>query len=123
MPDLEGLLGYLPANAQQLLDNASSDVDRVLFCATYDATNATVIAALKAATIQQVAYQLEIGNDRGIRREAPAGVPSGGNAGGVNLSHNGGAAGGSTAGLPILGDQAWAALMLAGLTGQGPIPV
>lgn len=121
--ELEGLLGYAPGNAQQLLDNATNDVDRVLLCATYDADDADVIAALKAATLQQVVYNLECGNTTGTRHGTQAGVPSGASAGGVTLTRTGGEVGANTGALPILGDQAWASLMLAGLTGQGPIPV
>jgi hypothetical protein len=71
------------------------------------------------ATIEQVAYQLEVGNTEGIRHGMQSGVPSGASAGGVELSR-GQSAGGSTIDAPWLGDQAEWILRQAGLRGQPP---
>jgi hypothetical protein len=109
--DLNGVLGITPANAQVLLDRASREIDRALESATYDVdtsgnpTNVDVIAALKAATLEQVAYQLEIGNKNGIPHGLQSGVPSGTSAGSVQLSR-GPSTGGATADQPWLAEQA-----------------
>jgi hypothetical protein len=127
--ELTTRLGYpAPANAGSLLDLAGRDVDRALQCAVYDVdgsgnpTDSVVIAALKAATLEQVAYQLEQGNKDGIRHGLQSGVPSGASAGEVSLSR-GPSVGGSTSDLPWLADQASWILREAGLIGWGPIPV
>jgi hypothetical protein len=127
--ELTTRLGYpAPANAGSLLDLASNDVDRALQCAVYDVdgsgnpTDSAVIAALKAATLEQVAFQLEIGNADGIMHGLQPGVPSGGSAGGVELSR-GLSTGGSSVDQPWLAPQAAWKLRTAGLLGWGPIPV
>jgi hypothetical protein len=120
--ELAAVLGYTPDNAAALLDRASRDIDRVLLTATYDTADAGVIVALRDATIEQVTYQLTIGNTDGIRHGMQPGVPSGTSAGSVDLSR-GRSVGGSTQDLPLIGEQAWAILQAAELTGQGPIPV
>ena len=113
--------GYEPPGAARLLDRASRDIDRLLLCATYDAADTDVVAAIKAATLEQVAYQLVQGNTDGIRHGMQAGVPTGSSAGAVDLSR-GQSVGGDTAGLPLIGEQAWSALQAAGIRFQGPIP-
>lgn len=118
---LDAYLGYLPKNANRLLDRASRDIDRVLLCAVYDGTDDTT-TALRDATLEQVAYQLEQGNMSGIRHGLQPGVPTGASAGGVDLSR-GQSVGGATASLPLLGEQAYAVLQRAGLTGGGPMPL
>lgn len=123
--ELNTHLGYTPAGAQGLLDRASRDVERAIKCATYATgeddlpTDGVVLAALKAATLEQVAYQLEIGNSDGIAHGMQSGVPSGTSAGGVDLSR-GRSVGGRTDDLPYLSSQAWWELQRAGLTAQGP---
>lgn len=124
--ELITFLGYTPkTGAQLLLDRASRDVDRAIKCATYATdsgdlpTDAAVLAALKAATLEQVSYQLEIGNTRGISHGMQSGVPSGASAGGIDLSR-GRSVGGRTDDLAELGSQAWWELQGAGLTAQGP---
>ncbi|KAB2384754.1 hypothetical protein [Actinomadura montaniterrae] len=110
-----------PAGASRLLDRASRDIDRLLLCAVYDPDDADVQAALKAATLEQVAYQLEQGNANGIRHGMQAGVPTGSSAGAVDLSR-GQSVGGNTSGLPLIGDQAFAVLQAARFSFQGPMP-
>lgn len=115
-------------HAQQLLDRASRDIDDALLCSVYpvdasgNPTEAKHIAALKEATLEQVAYQLEQGNKRGIRHGMQPGVPTGASAGGTDLSR-GQSVGGNTLALPDLGDQAWKALRTAGLVPAGPRPI
>lgn len=114
-------LGHnVPPNAQTLLDRASRDVDRFLLSAVYDATSATAIAALQEATLEQVAWRLENGDVNGIRHDAQPGVPSGVGGAGASLTRYGAAAGSASTGTPLLGDQAFAALQTAGLTGHSP---
>lgn len=120
--ELTAYLGYAPNGAQRLLDRASRDIDRALLTAVYDVTLAAVITALRDATLEQVAYQLVMGNTDGIAHGMQPGVPTGASAGSVDLSR-GQSVGGSTGGLPLIGDQAWAILQQAQLTGRGPIPV
>lgn len=118
-------LGYLPTNADQLLYRASRDVDRATQCATYETdeddlpTDPVVLQALKEATIEQVAYQLTVGNTDGVVHAMQSGVPSNESAGSVSLSR-GPSSGGSTDGLPWLGVQAGWILRQAGLLGQAP---
>ena len=123
--DLTGVLDYVPANAQVLLDRASRDIDRAIQCAIYTTTgdgsptDAAIAQALKAATLEQVAYNLEAGNKVGIRHDLQSGVPSGGSAGDVALSR-GPSVGGATGDLPWLADQADWILRQAGLRGRSP---
>ncbi|HEY9367563.1 hypothetical protein [Streptomyces sp.] len=122
---LDDALGYTPNGAQGLLDRASRDVDRALFCSVYDTdedgnpTDAAHVTALTEATVEQVAYQLEQGNTSGIPHGMQPGVPQGSSAGSVDLSR-GQSVGGSTGGLPRLGEQAWIVLQIAGLVPAGP---
>jgi hypothetical protein len=123
--DPDGPLGYTPSNAQLLLDRASRDVDRAIQCAVYAtdgsgaATDDKVITALKEATLEQAAYQLEIGNKSGIGHGLQSGVPSGASAGEVALSR-GPSTGGASADQPWLAEQAAWILRQAGLLGPGP---
>ena len=119
--ELTTFLGYAPEGAARLLDRASRDIDRLLLCAVYDAADSAIVAALRDATLEQVAYQLVQGNVDGIRHGMQPGVPTGASAGGVDLSR-GQSVGGDTSGLPLIGEQAWAALQAAGIRFQGPIP-
>lgn len=119
---LDSALGYTPTNAALLLDRASRQIDRLLLCAVYDATDGDVQAALQAATIEQAAYQLAIGNTDGISHPLQSGVPSGSSAGAVDLSR-GQSTGGNSMSAPLIGDQAWSILASAGIAFQGPIPV
>jgi hypothetical protein len=125
--DLEEWLGdgWTRPNAQRLLDRASRDVDRAIQSAVYATdtndlpTDPVILAALKEATLEQVAYNLEVGNTSGIIHAMQSGVPSGESAGAVGLSRVP-SAGGSTDGLPWLGAQAGSILQQAGLLGQPP---
>lgn len=124
--DPNGPVGYMPKNAQALLDRASRNIDRAIQCAVYDVDPATglptdtaLLEVLRQATLEQVAYQLEIGNKNGIAHGLQSGVPSGTSAGDVALSR-GPSTGGATADQPWLGDQAAWILRQAGLLGQGP---
>lgn len=124
--DLRELLGYTAGNAQVLLDRASRDVDRAINSALYpvDAgtglpTEAVVATALMQATLEQVAYQLEVGNTSGIAHGLQSGVPSGTSAGAVELSR-GPSTGGASVDQPWLGAQAEWILRQAGLRGQPP---
>jgi hypothetical protein len=111
-----------PANINRLLTLASRDVDAALIAAVYDvedgaATDAAVIVALKEATIEQVAYHLDSGDETGTGgSQTYADVQIGS----VRLGRpqTGGAVGGS-AGRP-LAPQAFAVLQLAGLTNHEP---
>lgn len=58
----------LPANAQQLLDRASRNVDQALLCSIYDPTDPDVQAKLKEATLEQVAAGLDAGDRKGTGR-------------------------------------------------------
>jgi hypothetical protein len=123
--DLDGPLDYVPANAQVLLDRASRQIDRAIQCAIYDVddaglpTDAKVTTALKEATCEQVAYNLEVGNKNGIPHGLQSGVPSSGQAGDFALSR-GPSTGGASADQPWLADQAASILRTAGLLGPGP---
>jgi hypothetical protein len=116
---LEGLLTFMPGNASTLLDRASRDIDRALLCSVYNTSDTVIVAALRDATLEQVAWQLESGNTSGIRHGDQSGVPSGGSAGGVSLSHTGRSVGAASA-PEWLGSQAWTILQGAGLTGNPP---
>lgn len=112
------------ASAALLLKRASRDVDRALLCAVYDvedgvATDADVLAALRDATIEQVAGMIEAGDLTGTGAAAPV---SGVTIGRVSVQRQlpGGGATTATRVGPLY-PQAWAVLQQAGLTGQGPI--
>jgi hypothetical protein len=123
--DLRDLIGYTSGDAQVLLDRASLDIDRAIQSAVYPVntdgspTESTVTTALKAATLQQAAYQLEVGNRTGIPHGLQSGVPSNTSAGDVSLSR-GPSTGGATADQPWLAPHAAWILRSAGLLGQAP---
>ncbi len=110
-------LGRTPVNAEQLLIRASRDVDRALLTAVYDADDPAVIDALREATLEQVAANLDAGNATGfgaVRRggfslgrltveSAPVTPPEG-----------------APVRIGTLWEQAWMVLQAAGLTGHGP---
>lgn len=105
-----------PANAQQLLDRASRDVDRALLTAVYDTALPANVAALKEATLEQVAAGLDNGDLTGNGVTRGAGFTLG------RLAVQAPAAGaaGSARKVGRLWESAWEVLQLAGLTGQGP---
>jgi hypothetical protein len=105
-----------PTNAQLLLDRASRDIDQELLTAVYDPTDPDMIAALKLATLEQVAAGLDAGDTAGT------GVRRGGGFTLGRLSVQAPAAGavGGPARVGRLWAQAWQALQQAGLTGYGP---
>ncbi|TDC81903.1 hypothetical protein E1193_13450 [Micromonospora sp. KC606] len=107
------------ASAALLLTRASRDVDRALLCATYDAADADVIAALRDATIEQVAGMIAAGDLTGTGATQPT---SGFTIGKVSVQRGGGSGGSSQQAEKINGlwPQAWLVLQTAGLTGQGP---
>lgn len=106
----------VPANAQQLLDRASRDVDQALLCTVYDPALPANAAALKTATLEQVMAGLDQGDTTGT------GVRRGGGFSLGRMSVQ--AASSSTVGAPRkigkLWEQAWQVLQQAKLTGQGP---
>ncbi|MBM0275325.1 hypothetical protein [Micromonospora tarensis] len=115
--DLTDHLGSTPANAEKLLVRASRDVDRALLCTVYDAEDEVVLEALRMATLEQVAANLDAGNSTGfgaVRRggfslgritveSAPVTPPEG-----------------APVRIGTLWEQAWMVLQAAGLTGHGP---
>jgi hypothetical protein len=109
--DLTERLGRTPPGAAQLIARASRDVDRALLCAVYDPDHPAVVAALRAATLEQVAARLDA-DSRASRR---AGFSIG------RLSVQASAEQGDQ---PVLigglWEQAWTILQAAGLTGHGP---
>lgn len=113
---LEAAGRIVPANAQQLLDRASRDVDQALLCSVYDPALPANTAALKAATLEQVMAGLDQGDTTGT------GVRRGGGFSLGRMSVQ--AATSSTTGAPRkvgrLWESAFQVLQLAGLTGQGP---
>jgi hypothetical protein len=114
--ELDDHLGRTPVNAQQLLDRASRDVDRALLCAVYDPEDQAVVDALRLATLEQVAANLDAGNLTGNGTTRPANFTIG------KLSVQTPSA--STEDRPVrigsLWEQAWTVLQQAGLTGHGP---
>lgn len=111
--DLDGVIDPIPANADQLLVRASRAIDRALLTSRYDPEDAAVIAALRAATVEQVAGTLAGGDRGGL---GVTSTPASFAIGRINVT---GASSGSTA--PTTGglvDQAWSILQSAGLTGH-----
>lgn len=105
------------ASAALLLTRASRDVDRALLCAVYDATDATVIAALRDATCEQVAGMIDAGDLAGTGAAAPS---SGFTIGRVTVQRGAGSGQPQASKIDGLWPQAWQVLQQAGLTGQGP---
>ncbi|MGI5178669.1 hypothetical protein ACQEVZ_20265 [Dactylosporangium sp. CA-152071] len=105
-----------PANAQQLLDRASRDVDQALLTAVYDPALPANVAALKLATLEQVQAGLDAGDRTGT------GVQRGGGftLGRLSVQAASSAATGAPRKVGRLWEQAWAVLQQAKLTGQGP---
>lgn len=108
-------LGRTPVNAEQLLDRASRDVDRALLCSVYDPDDQAVVDALREATLEQVAANLNAGNVTGL---------GGGRAGGFTIGRLSVQASADPGDRPVrignLWEQAWTILQSAGLTGHGP---
>ncbi|HYC32120.1 MAG TPA: hypothetical protein VEB59_07490 [Gemmatimonadales bacterium] len=117
--ELNEHLGSAPAGAQLLLDRASRDIRAGTLCAVYAVdddgmpTDADVVAAMKAACLEQVAGRLEAGDAKGLGGQAPAGFSLGrlsiqrGNARKVTFRGR-------------LVEQAYLVLQEAGLTGHAP---
>lgn len=107
-----------PTNPQLLLDRASRDVDQALICSIYDPENADVIAALKAATLEQAAGYLDYGDRTGGGVTAPA---QGFTLGRLSVQKSSASnSSGQASRIGRLWPQAWAVLQQAGLTGDGP---
>lgn len=113
-------------SAALLLTRASRDVDRALLAAVYDvdddgvATDVDVLAALRDATIEQVAGMIESGDRTGTGAAPPTSSFS---IGKVSVVRGGQGAGGSAAQASRIGPlwpQAWQILQQAGLTGHSP---
>jgi hypothetical protein len=108
------------AIAELLLTRASRDVDRALVCSVYDPTDPDVQAALRDATIEQVAGYLDSGDLTGTGAAPPT---SGFTIGRISVQRGGGggsSGSGQAARIQGLWPQAWLVLQQAGLTGQGP---
>lgn len=108
------------ADVDLLLTRASRDVDQALLCAVYDPEDADVQAALRDATIEQVAGILDSGDRTGTGAAAPTASFS---IGKISVVRGGQGAGGSAAQaarIAGLWPQAWQILQQAGLTGHGP---
>lgn len=113
--ELTAKLGSEPANAQDLLDRASRDVDVALLCKVYDATNVDVVAALKDATLEQVAQGLAQGDTAGLGGAQPTSFTIGRLSAQRDTGHPG-----QPYKVGRLWVQAWQVLQVAGLTGSGP---
>lgn len=111
-------LGRDVPGAEALLERASRDVDRALLCAVYDPTNPAILAALREATLEQVAVGLEAGHVTGT------GVATGSRVGSFTLGKL--SIQQSTSGderparIGTLWEQSWMVLQAAGLTGHAP---
>lgn len=116
--DLADYVTTVPSNADILLRRASRDVDRALLCSVYDTDDEANVAALTAATCEQVAGNLAAGATDGIGAGAARSFSLG------KLSVNKGGAPSNPAAQAVkvgnLWEQAWNILQQAGLTGQGP---
>lgn len=113
--DLADIVYPLPDNADLLLLRASRLIDRALLCSIYDPTDAAVIAALKVATLEQIAGSRASGDTTGLGILTTV---SSFTLGKLTVQQQA-----STSTAPTtngLVDQAWLALQTAGLTGGGP---
>jgi hypothetical protein len=114
--ELTAKLGRTPVNSQQLLDRASRDVDRALLTAVYDVTDPAIVAALKEATLEQIAANLDNGDLTGNGVTRPNSFTLG------KLSMQ--VPSKDSADRPVkigrLWEQAWLVLQQAGLTGFAP---
>jgi len=115
--DLTEHLGRTPANAAQLLVRASRDVDRALLCAVYDPEDPDVVAALRMATLEQVAANLDMGNLSGNGRTSGGGFTLGR----LSVQPASQDSEGAPRRIGTLWEQAWSVLQAAGLTGHGPM--
>lgn len=110
-----------PANAARLLTRASRKVDNAIRTAVYDVdgagmpTDTEVADALREATLEQISWWLDNGDDEGTGIAV-----SSASIGSVALTKASGAGGGGFGPDGELGEQAWLALSNAGLTGQEP---
>lgn len=111
-----------PANAARLLVRASRKVGRAVFCARYDVdtagmpTDTKVAEAMKDATLEQISYWLDNGDDEGT-----AGAVTSASIGSAKVTRGGSSSGsGGAATGEDLCEQAWDALASVGLTGHGP---
>jgi hypothetical protein len=111
---LNNKLGKTPVNAQQLLDRASRDVDRALLCAVYDPEDQDVVDALREATLEQIAANLEHGNVTGLGGARRGGFSIG------RLTVQAGSSDDPPVRIGSLWEQAWTILQAAGLTGHSP---
>ncbi|OKI47231.1 hypothetical protein [Micromonospora sp. CB01531] len=107
-------LGRTPVNAQQLLDRASRDVDRALLCTVYDPEAPDVVTALREATLEQVAANLDQGDITGSGGTRRGGFSIG------RLAVQASAKDDKPVKIGSLWEQAWDILQSAGLTGHGP---
>jgi hypothetical protein len=114
--ELNDHIGSTPANAQLLLDRASRDVDQALLCAVYDVEDEDNVAALKLATLEQVAAGLDQGDLKGTGTSRPAGFTLGR----LSVQQPAATRPGAPQKIGRLWEQAWQVLQQAGLTGQGP---
>ncbi len=106
-----------PPNAALLLDRASRDVDSALLCARYDPTDPDVVAALRLATLEQVAAGIANGDKDGLGASRPPAFTLG------RLAMQGAPVTppeGAAVKVGRLWESAWLVLQQAGLTGQGP---
>ncbi|MBN1174562.1 MAG: hypothetical protein JXA67_20505 [Micromonosporaceae bacterium] len=115
------LLTRITADPDRLLAVASRDVDTALLCAVYDVddvtglpTDADVLTALTAATVEQVYGYVEAGD----QRATGAGQPQSFSIGSLSVQRGQQATGPAKVGDLYRG--AWLVLQQAGLTGYGP---
>jgi hypothetical protein len=115
--DLVGVVNPIPATADLLLVRASRAIDRALLTAVYDRTDPVMIAALKAATVEQLAGTLAGGDKQGLGvATAP---PQSFTIGRLAVQKPAAATSAPTTGGIV--DQAWSILQAAGLTGHAPL--
>jgi hypothetical protein len=107
-------LGRTPANAGQLIRRASRAVDRALLCAIYDPTDPAYVAALREATLEQIAVGLEQGDVTGSGGRRGGGFSIG------KITVQPQAASDRPGQIGGLWADAWDVLQQAGLTGHGP---
>jgi hypothetical protein len=115
--DLAAILYPLPDNADQLLVRAAREIDRALLCQTYDTEAAATIAALRQATLEQIAGNAQDGDSTGLGGILTTSTDF--SIGKLSVKRS------STPTTPVprtngLVDQAWLTLQAAGLTGGGP---
>lgn len=116
--DLAGYVATVPSNAPILLERASRSVDQALLCSVYDVDDADVQTALRAATCEQVAAWLGVGEDGTGASSIYANVKIGSVT--LGRTSGNGTSKKSSSSAEELAPQAWMALQQAGLTGFGP---